>query len=578
MNKLLKYQKYITITIFLIFLGSATFIIKNTAIYPYGDGVDYIIQTESFYNHLSPDLKIEDIENYQLFNKKYKAEFYKEEAYENLKGLFVPNVKFFDQRYGHFVAKNGEIYCYHFWLYSLVNLPMRALLGVLNLDITYTFIITNYLLLFFGLIVIFTSKNLVYTNKIWTSLFLLFSPIAWYLHWPHPEVFASVLVFSSLILFFDKKPYWAMFLLSLASAHFPPLFIPVTIMLIYTLKEEKINIRSLSLSFFSCFFVILPTIFYYYHYSIPNLIIEAGYISTKYITLNRLHSFFFDLNQGMILALPIVLIFAFYFFIRRVINRKIQVLDFLFFSVFFMSYFYLQMGNWNHGMSVVNRYVIWNAMFILFYFMKLSFEYTSRIKGSILFILLSSQILTVIYFINIKSINWESEQHNKITAWILDNYPEWYNPEPHIFQVRTSKGNLSYTDSVITYNTPDSTITKMMIYKGNHIQQLISRGITQHNIDRFLSNNEYYLDWIYVNKSDLDEMGYIQENDTLINYIEQSSSLIRRKELIEHILSNTPYVKLIEEKAKQWNVSFDEALELDINYVLNEEKNKIYKR
>lgn len=578
MHNIEKHKKYITVTIFLIFLGFATILIKNTAIYPYGDGVDYILQTESFYNHFTPDLKLEDIKKYQAFNKKYKSEFYKEEVYSSIQDLFNSDVKFFDERNGFYKAKNGKIYSYHFWLYSLANLPVRTVLGLLHLDITYTFIITNYLILLLGIIIIFCSINLSYINKIWTSLFLVFSPVLWYMHWSHPEVFSSVLVFSSLILFFDKRFYIAMFLMSMASTHFPPLFIPVAIMLIYTLKEEKITLKSLVLSFLSCLFVILPTIFYYYNYSIPNLIIEAGFISTKYITLNRLHSFFLDVNQGMILGLPLILIFSTILFTIRVIKRKIKGNELLFFSVFLMSYFYLQMGNWNHGMSVVNRYVVWNAMFILYYFLMIFIEKKWKLNQLFFTLILISQIIVVVYFINIKEINWQSTQHNKIATWVLDKYPNWYNPDPHIFQVRTNKGSLSYTDSVITYNRPDSTITKMMIYKGNHIYQLLDRGISKEKIEEFLNTKNYYLDWIYINKKDLDKMGYIQSKDTLINYIENSTSLKRRMELREFILNNTPYVELIKNKAKDWNMSFNETLELDIDYILSEEKNRIYKR
>lgn len=573
----MKYQKYISIFLLLLFIGFSTTLIKNTAVYPYGDGVEYILQSESFYNHLSPDLRSADIENYIKFNKNYKTEFYKEYVYLSIKKqLFTNEVHFLDTKNGYYIAKNGKTYCYHFWLYSLVNLPVRTILGVLNLDITYTFIITNYILLLFCLIIIFQSINLSYVNKIWTSLFLIFSPILWYLHWPHPEVFSSILVFSSLILFFDKKFYWALLLMSMSSTHFPPLFIPTLIMLIFTLKEKKITVKSLFLSFITCLFVIIPSIFYLYNYHIPNLIIEAGFIDTKYITLNRLQSFFFDVNQGMILGFPIILLFAFFLFLNNIIKQKIGSLETLFLSIFLMSYFYLQMGNWNHEMSVVNRYVVWNSMLVLFYFLFYFFEKKFKFKTLFLFSFLSIQILTCYYFINIKTVNWDSTRHNKIATWLLDNHPNWYNPDPNIFKSRTNRGSLSYTDSVIVYNRPDSTITKLMIYKGAAIKQLLARGITKEKLDAFITQHNYYQDWIYINKNNLDEMGYIQQNDTLINYIEQHSKILRRDGVKSVILNDPSYVKLLEKKAKDWNMNFEEVLEMDVTYLVEEEEKKIY--
>lgn len=569
-------KTYLTVLLLVFFIVAAIYSIKETAIYTYGDGVEYVLMTESFNNHLTPELRERDIQKYIDFNNKYKQVFVNEAVYLEIQQLFTNNKKFLDNRCGFYVSKSESIYSYHFWLYSLINLPIRWILGVLHLDITYTFIITNYLLLLFGIFIVFNSKSINYFDKIWVSLFLICSPIFWYLGWPHPEVFSSVLVFSSLVLFFDKKYYWAMLLISMAASHFPPLFIPTAFMLIYTLFQNGISIKHLVLGGASSVFVIVPSLFYWYHFSIPNLIIHAGFISTEYITLNRLHSFFFDINQGMIVAIPLVLLLCITLFIYRIVKLRFSILDLLLLSVILMSYFYLQMGNWNHGMSVVNRYVAWNAMFVLFYFIWFTLELKTIVKTVILSLALLFQLSTIYYFSNNKVIAWDSEKHNAIALWVLNNYPDFYNPDPNIFHVRTNKLCLSSTDTVLVYSRPDSTIMKLMVFENGAVNQLITRGINEEKLASFLQNKSYYQGWLYINKKDLDNLGYKQQQDTLIPLIEKNNTIVLRGKIKAHILGSEPYKELIQKKAIEQSVSFEKALENDVNYLIYVERERLY--
>lgn len=571
------YKLYLNGLFLIVFLIASIKLIKKTAIYPYGDGLEYVLMTESFNNHFTPELKYSDIDNYIQYLEKNQIEIHKKDILTSIKDLYTKDVKLLDDRHGFFVDKNQQVYSYHFWVYSLLNTPVRKILGWFNLNISYTFVITNYLFLFLTLLLIFTRDSFNYRDRIVLSLFIIFSPIFWYLGWTHPEAFAGLMVFSSLVLFYDQKHYWAIFLMAITSTHFPPLFIPVLIMLIYKLRKDGVTFKNLFYGGITSFWVILPSLFYLYHYSIPNLIIAKNFISTDYVSLNRLHSFLFDWNQGMILGLPLVLFMSIFLFVYRIIKRKFKVIDMVFASVFLMAYFYLQMGNWSHGMSVVNRYVVWNAAIIIFYSIYLLSKIENiKVKYVLFTILFIPQVLSVYYFSDIKHIHWKSSEHNKIALWFFDNYPHWYNPDPHIFQVRTSKANLSYTDSVIVYNKPDSTINKMMVYKGQSIYQLEYRGVNKQKIDSFLMNKKYYNDWIYINKKELDELGYIQENDTLINYIENKNNLILREKIKNHILSSPSYIELIEQKAKDWDLPFEEVLEMDIEYLIKVEKEKIF--
>jgi len=123
-----------------LFLFSYLYVVKPLIT---GDGHEYLGMTISFFNHLSPELQEKDIilRNYV----------------ENINGIYF-NTKL--DYSGYYESLNGAYYSWHFWLYSLLNLPAFSLLHSLGMNELRCFQITNSILLLISLgVVLYCFKD-----------------------------------------------------------------------------------------------------------------------------------------------------------------------------------------------------------------------------------------------------------------------------------------------------------------------------------------------------------------------------------------------------------------------------------
>lgn len=58
------YKLYLNGLFLIVFLVCSVKLIKKKAVYPYGEGMEYVLMTKSFRNHLTPELKNENINKY----------------------------------------------------------------------------------------------------------------------------------------------------------------------------------------------------------------------------------------------------------------------------------------------------------------------------------------------------------------------------------------------------------------------------------------------------------------------------------------------------------------------------------
>jgi hypothetical protein len=208
-------------------LGSV-FFVSPTII---GDVHEYLGMTVSFSNHLTPDLREEDIAlAEQIWNKNGIYFFGKDFTYP-----------------GYFKSLGGERYSYHFWVYSLLNLPVFAFLHYFNFNELRSFQITNSLLLIFCLFILLHITNLTRSQKMWLFLFSAFSPIIFYITWIHPEVFSYSSVVVAVAFYLKKDYRLAVLASSLASLQNPPLSILTIYIVIYGWKANGLRLRELSL-------------------------------------------------------------------------------------------------------------------------------------------------------------------------------------------------------------------------------------------------------------------------------------------------------------------------------------------
>ena len=528
------------------------------------------MMTESFTNHGTPELRVSDIEGYVNYLDKHGFEVFKEDGYTSNIGK-SPNELSLS---GYYPSEDGDFYSYHFWVYSLINVPARIILEHLKADIRITFLSTNLLFFILGIWLISRLKELSISKRIVFSGLLIFQPALWYIDWSHPEAWSGVLCFIGVLYYFTKRKYFALFAISIAATHFQPLFIPALMILIDIIRERGFRLPVLFKIFICSFWVILPPIFYLIHYSTPNLIADIGFIDTKYIGLKRLSSFFFDLNQGAILGIPLPLLLLIVFLVHDLIRKRYYREYNCLIAVLLMSLFFMQMGNWNHGHAVVNRYVVWNAAILI---IAIAWR-LSRLKPvyfySVNILIIATQIPIIFSQQDFNKRFWHANHFNELSKYVMSEYPFLYNPEPDIFLERTSPHVLSTTDSVAIFTDNNEKIRKMLIREGSE-SQLIERGVKAETVDSLINELDFYNGYAFINSNYFKKIGYDQDEDSLIDKIESGKEERIKRNIRRKINNSNKWFESIKNEAKTKGVSVDSILNNHVNYIFQKEKDDL---
>lgn len=568
-RQLFSHPAFIPIILFFAYLLSFGILSPNSKHYPYGDGPEYVLMTESFYQHFSPDLQPIDGKGYLNYLEEKNLEVYRRDEFEraasDLSKTLNPT--------GYVKANNGKWYCYHFWFYSLINLPARTVLSALNLDIRATFLATNLALLFLALWLISGFKNLNWNHRLILGLMLISSPLFWYLDWAHPEVFIGTMVFLAILYFFNQKYYASLLLLSLSSMQHTPLAVPAFALVLFILYREKIKLKTIGLLFLGGFWVLVPLLFYYFHFGVFSLLKEYGDLSSDLISIRRFYDFIFDLNQGMIVGIPAYLILLLGLITKDIIQRNWRPEYLLLLFIGLMSLFFMQLQNWNSGSVFVKRYVIYNApfvMLVLFYRLKK----LRPILFQVIFAgLLISQFILVFGQARFNQVFWTSGDLNGLSRLVLNHFPSLYNPDPQVFARRVSPLELSSTDSVMTYTNSENQIVKMMVKQGS-ISQLQQRGVDPEKISALDSRLNYYIGYAYLNPADLEFLGYKQEDDPFIAKIEAGKEAVNKEKIRQDLLQNSDWYQKVKAQAEELSITVDSCVQLNVDYVYEQNLTK----
>jgi hypothetical protein len=537
-----------------------------------GDGIEYVLMTEAFRNHGSPDIKLSDIIKFKKRCNKYDSweKFNQRADIDKIIQWQTESKRaFLETGYGLYISKNGKLYCQHFFVYSLINLPSYFIFK--KLGPIKCFHITNALLVIIACWSLLFLTPFTLINQILASLIFCFSSCYWYLGWEHTEVFTSSLVAISLVRFLNKKYYSALVLLSIVCMQTQPLTLLFGFLALITLIKKGINLKSVVILGTLGIITIIPSLFYYYNFDTTNLIKDAGFLDTKYITVNRVKGFYTDLSQGVILTIPLILIFylpLIFVELRKMIRKRItwDYTIFIPFVVLIISITVSTMGNWNHGMAIINRYATWISIIIMihcFYLLQNNKREVTIIIFSAFFI---SQLFTTLYHQQFNKLDWSSAQYTPIAKWLLQNHADFYNPDPTIFAGRTQPAvALAEENSPIIYFY-DHKITKILVNR-NRIDELSNLGLSKESIDEIKKQTNYNYDWGYINMNNFKSS---LTGDEIYKKLRK-----RKLEAIFNKIVNSPeWMKQIETKAKDWGVTIEEACWKDAEYSLKLEEEK----
>lgn len=432
-----------------------------TAKKPYGgDSFEYLLMSEAIFNHGSPDITAADV---AVFDKKFDHTYFwisKDIGYLFNEPTFMKSFA------GFYTNLQGKHFSYHFWFYPLLNLPARYLVQALNINPERAFQITHALILFIVVLVVYYSKRLTEKEKILLLILYIISPGIFYLPLAHPEFLVYSLMFLSGIFLLERRYLLAILLSAVAAMQNLPLGLFGAFIILLFLYKKGFTVKNLCKSSFAFLPALIPPVFYIYNYQTPSLIASTGFLNLNFTTLEKLFSLFFDLNQGLLIGMPVLLLVigVLIWKARRVwkegFKNNLTVHDGILPVALVIALVSCTMMNWNAGQQVIHRYGIWVAPLFLIYLV----AQKNFINRYLLAFILVIQLAVVVHY---KGFYAEGEyvKHKGIAKFFLRHAPSLYNPVPEVFAERTLgfEGVEASHSPIIYYH--NGKITKMMVHR-----------------------------------------------------------------------------------------------------------------
>jgi hypothetical protein len=461
-----------------------------------GDVIEYTLDTVALADHRSPDIRDSDIEHARRYAPHLSG------VYDILKADMQaqrPKV------YPAFVrGREGKVYPIHFFGYcALAAVPFKALEKVGAAQPFSAFVIVNLAAVFvLGLALrrFFGSEMKAYAG---VMLFMLCGGVL-YFPWTSPECVSAALLLAGLLLFASGVPVWGSVLAGLAGQQNPTIlfffgFAPLLLALrasqdmpwraaIRTALGKR-NLAGLAagVAVFS-----LPMLFNLYQYGVPNIIAKL-FSDPKLVGLVRLESFYFDLNQGMILAIPAVLLALLAWGWGSGREARVKLAIFAACAAFTLALALpaLAVLNWNSGAAGVMRYAFWAAMPFLFALL-LRLRDRARWPGAVIALLAAAQLGCMWHASSYRYIDF-----SPLAQAVLDEAPDLYHPEPEIFAERAGHNDdYIFEDKVYVLRDGQHAIKSLYnITNPDADSQLCGQGAAIAATNRFVDSHR---GWRYI--------------------------------------------------------------------------------
>lgn len=401
----------------------------------FGDGHEYLLQTIAWSRHASPNITQEDTE--YLLN--HSSPVFRHEYVRDLQHFQkqMPHPQPPQGWIGFYYSLQDELIGYHFPFYALLAVPFKWVLNQLGDDWLKAFSLLNTVLFLLPLFYLFFFSRLPDSNKRWLGVFLFFSPMLWYLRWPHTEVLTASAVALTLLLWTDKRFALSLLVAAIASLQNQPLLL----LMLLPLKDLWLSreygwMQKISLPLPAVVIGLLPMVFFHHHFGVTNLIVHIGSAGKQFITPTRIFDFFLDLNQGLIAGYPMVVILFPLFLVQQF--RQKQYLSAIIISGVLLGIAITASMtiNWNMGQAGISRYAVWAGMVVLVPVLALS-DFSSWILKGILGVGLFAEIFILSSFGMTDAHDGHCLGHNASARWVLNGNPSLYNPEMETFQERS---------------------------------------------------------------------------------------------------------------------------------------------
>lgn len=388
-----------------------------------GDGGEYLLMTESLYRHGSPSLRDEDV--------------------LALRGLAAPRGLWPREaatRSAYFEGADGRLYAWHFWGYSLLAVPARALLAGLGADPLRALPLTNALCLAAMTAGAFLGPRWPRAHRALFASLALFSPVLPFLCWTHPEVFVFAAVVLSLAVH-ERAPRASLAYAALASAQAPPLLLLVLLLwarLVLTAPRGGYARRALGASAAALPALLAPS-FFLFHFSTPSLAATKSFMHAGLLSIGRALDLALDLEIGLLPHTPGVVLLAVVAAGACLAGRRWWALEGqLLATAAGIAIACTYNDNWNNATSGPSRYALW-LLPLLLYAVAVS---TSRLRPmlgvaalagaavlqAVLVLARGGPLAPVDYLV-----------HSAAARVVFDRWPALYDPGHEIFVERTTQ-------------------------------------------------------------------------------------------------------------------------------------------
>lgn len=351
---------------------------------------------------------------------------------------------------------------YYFPIYSFLCIPVKIILGILNLPQIRTFSITNAILLLVSLWWLTIKLKREDNDKLITVCLIAFSPILFYISYMNYEIFITSFLIISLVQFINKKYKSSALILALAGmANSTVMFVGIVMIcarLCETINNKKKNVSWIQyigqqlkeyILYGICFIPCLVPFAVRTYWCGKDVFVETAVLEGS---VDRLYAYIFDINIGVASFMPLIILVATYIVIKMVIRKQYEAFFWMFAYLGTIFAFSLQ-KHYCCGMLYCSRYIIWSypilAIFVGGYYLHI--VKNKQIGFAICSCMLISSIVIISY--NVNNIDESTEGYtildekldiklrdysyfNKLSMTILDNYPQLYNPNKDIFYSR----------------------------------------------------------------------------------------------------------------------------------------------
>lgn len=403
-----------------------------------GDGGEYLLTLQAWFDHGSPDLRPADIEAMDRITPS-------ERPFSTLVKPWAGFVK----------APNGRWYGMHFWLYPLLGVPAKLVLRIAGGSEFAALQTTNVICFVAAVCFTFFHGN---PHRPRRLLFLALSatgPVLWFLRWPHPEVFTWCCALVSLTLLGRKRYGLSAMAAAVGALQNPPLILLA--ILPAALATSRRQWRRAVVAAVCTAPAFIAPLFCLYHFQTPSLISSVGGVNFAHISLSRSWSFFTDLNQGMLPYIPALVLFGLAGAVLALAGRRLTGIGVA--SVLAGMILIIQSApNWNHGTAGMTRYAVW--MMPLFAW--LAAEYLPFKQRWLRLLLVAGLLLQAgIVFSHSGKPDYLVQQ--SWTRAVLSIFPRWYNPDPEIFVERQMGDEESWLGRLpVGFISSDGSITKVL--------------------------------------------------------------------------------------------------------------------